>query len=74
MAGQHMNPADAVQGYKLLGARQSLGYHWGTFKLTDEGISRPLTDLTAALATEGLDPARFIGAQPGLVWSAAAKA
>ncbi|MBB5693843.1 MBL fold metallo-hydrolase [Muricoccus pecuniae] len=69
MAGQHMNPADAVQGFKLLGARQALGYHWGTFKLTDEGIGRPLADLAVALAAEGLAPGRFIGAQPGLVWS-----
>lgn len=68
MAGQHMNPADAVQGFKLLGARQALGYHWGTFKLTDEGVGRPLTDLAAALAKEDVTPARFIGAQPGLVW------
>jgi L-ascorbate metabolism protein UlaG (beta-lactamase superfamily) len=74
MAGQHMNPADAVKGYRLLGARQALGYHWGTFKLTDEGVSRPLTDLAAALATEGVEHARFVGAQPGLVWSGAAEA
>ncbi|SDB21524.1 MBL fold metallo-hydrolase [Belnapia rosea] len=73
MAGQHMNPADAVQGFKLLGAQQALGYHWGTFKLTDEGIGRPLADLAAALATQGVDPTRFVGGRPGLVWSRAAE-
>nr|WP_202910656.1 MBL fold metallo-hydrolase [Pseudoroseomonas vastitatis] len=68
MAGQHMNPADAVRGFKLLGARQAFGYHWGTFKLTNEGISRPLADLASALAEERVEPMRFIGARPGLVW------
>ncbi len=74
MADQHMNPDDAVRGFKLLGARQALGYHWGTFKLTDEGIGRPLADLAAALAAGGVEPARFVGARPGLVWSRAAEA
>ena len=74
MADQHMNPDDAVRGFKLLGARQALGYHWGTFKLTDEGVGRPLADLAAALAAGGVEPARFIGAAPGLVWSRAAEA
>jgi L-ascorbate metabolism protein UlaG (beta-lactamase superfamily) len=74
MADQHMNPADAVQGFKMLGARQALGYHWGTFKLTDEGVGRPLTDLAAALASEGVQPDRFVGARPGLLWSGAAEA
>ena len=74
MADQHLNPDDAVRGFKLLGARQALGYHWGTFKLTDEGVGRPLADLAAALAAGGVEPARFIGAAPGLVWSRAAEA
>ena len=68
MADQHMNPADAVRGLKLLEARQALGYHWGTFRLTDEGVEQPLADLAAALAEEGVDPARLIPARPGQVW------
>nr|WP_305123178.1 MBL fold metallo-hydrolase [Roseomonas sp. GC11] len=69
MADQHMNPADAVQGFRLLGARQALGYHWGTFKLTDEAVGRPLADLAAALAASGVEPERFLAARPGQVWS-----
>ncbi|MBY0330305.1 MAG: MBL fold metallo-hydrolase [Acetobacteraceae bacterium] len=68
MADQHMNPADAVRGFGLLGARQALGFHWGTFRLTDEGVEQPLADLGAALADEGVDSARFIAARPGQVW------
>jgi L-ascorbate metabolism protein UlaG (beta-lactamase superfamily) len=68
MAGQHMNPAEAVRGFGLLGARQALGFHWGTFRLTNEGAERPLADLAAALAEEGVDPARFAAARPGQVW------
>lgn len=74
MAGQHMNPSDAVQGFKLLGARQALGYHWGTFKLTDEGVERPIADLSVALGTDGVEPARFVGARPGLIWTQPASA
>jgi L-ascorbate metabolism protein UlaG (beta-lactamase superfamily) len=74
MASQHMNPADAVQAFRLLGARQALGYHWGTFQLTNEGVEQPATDLAAALAAEGMEPARFLAAQPGQVWPGPARA
>lgn len=68
MAPQHMDPADAVRGMGLLGARQALGYHWGTFRLTDEGVEDPSTELAAALAGEGIAPARFLALRPGEVW------
>jgi L-ascorbate metabolism protein UlaG (beta-lactamase superfamily) len=74
MASQHMDPAEAVRGFRLLGARQALGYHWGTFRLTNEGVERPQTDLAAVLAGAGADPARFIAARPGQVWSGSGSA
>jgi L-ascorbate metabolism protein UlaG (beta-lactamase superfamily) len=74
MAGQHMNPADAVRAFRQLGARQALGYHWGTFQLTDEGVAAPLADLAAALAEDGLEPGRFAAARPGQVWPGGAPA
>ncbi len=67
MRGQHMNPADAVAAFELLGAKQALGHHWGTFKLTNEGIERPAHDLATALADKGIEPSRFIAGRPGVV-------
>lgn len=69
MAPQHMNPEEAVGAMKLLGAQQALGYHWGTFRLTNEGADRPARDLAAALDAHGVEPRRFLAAQPGQVWS-----
>jgi N-acyl-phosphatidylethanolamine-hydrolysing phospholipase D len=48
MQQQHMNPADAVQAHIDLGARRSVGIHWGTFSLTDEPLDQPPRDLAAA--------------------------
>ncbi len=41
MAPVHMNPAEAAQAHLDLGARQSVGMHFGTFQLTDEPIDAP---------------------------------
>ena len=70
MAGQHMNPDDAVAAFGLLGARQALGYHWGTFDLTDEAVDAPPRDLAAVLSRRGVPQSRFLAARPGQVWAA----
>ena len=69
MRAQHMNPDDAVQAMGLLGARQALGFHWGTFQLTDEGVDRPAADLAIALRTRRIAPSRFVASRPGQTWS-----
>jgi L-ascorbate metabolism protein UlaG (beta-lactamase superfamily) len=72
MQPQHMNPDEAVQVLRDCGARQALGHHWGTFQLTDEGIERPLQELSAALAGQSVPAERFRPLRPGEVWEAAA--
>jgi L-ascorbate metabolism protein UlaG (beta-lactamase superfamily) len=48
MQSVHMNPDEAVRAHRALGARQSIGMHFGTFHLTDEGIDEPVRALAVA--------------------------
>lgn len=68
MAPQHINPDEAVQAMQLLGAKLSLGCHWGTFRLTNEGAEEPARDLAAACLARGVEGGRFVAARPGQVW------
>ncbi len=65
MRDQHMNPAEAVAAFGIVQARQALGHHWGTFKLTNEAVDTPKRDLEAAIARSNLAPNRFTAARPG---------
>ena len=60
MREQHMNPDDAVQAHLALGSPRSVGMHFGTFRLTDEGIDQPARDLAASLAARGVPPGQFV--------------
>jgi L-ascorbate metabolism protein UlaG (beta-lactamase superfamily) len=68
MIDAHMDPDEAVQVHQMLGCPATLGFHWGTFQLTDEPINEPIEKLAAALAREGLDPATFRTLVPGDGW------
>ena len=70
MKDQHIDPEQAVQAFVDCGARAAIGYHWGTFQLTDEGVERPVEELAAALAARGIDGTRFAAFRPGQVWQA----
>jgi L-ascorbate metabolism protein UlaG (beta-lactamase superfamily) len=71
MQPQHMNPEEAVRAMQDIGAEQALGHHWGTFRLTNEGIERPLEALAAALEAERMPAQRFRPLRPGEAWEAA---
>ncbi|MBC8040734.1 MAG: MBL fold metallo-hydrolase, partial [Opitutaceae bacterium] len=51
--------------HRDLGARLSIGMHWGTFPLTDDGFEDPPRELTAALVATGLPASAFITQTPG---------
>jgi L-ascorbate metabolism protein UlaG (beta-lactamase superfamily) len=70
MEPQHMNPQDAVRAFEIIGAEQALGHHWGTFRLTNEGIEEPPADLATALQSAEIAPQRFRAMRPGEVWLA----
>lgn len=68
MIDSHMDPDDAVKVFQMLGGPLSIGFHWGTFQLTDEPMMEPKERLDAALKREGIDPARFRTLDPGEGW------
>lgn len=64
----HMNPEDAVQAYIDLGRPYCIGMHFGTFRLTDEGIDEPLKDLAAASQSHKVPEDRFRTLEVGKSW------
>lgn len=49
MQKYHVNPEEALQIHQDLKAKISIGVHWGTFRLSDEPLEKPVQDLIAAL-------------------------
>jgi len=70
MAPMHCDPAGAVAIHRDVGARRSIGMHWGTFQLTDEAREAPVEELTAARAAAGVEADAFRAIAPGeSVWA-----
>ena len=61
----HMNPEEAVQAHRELGARHSVGLHFGTWQLTDEAIDAPVRDLVAARRAAGIEETTFRAPEAG---------
>jgi len=59
MSNQHVNPQEAVKIHLDLGAKQSIGIHWGTFELTDESLDEPPKALAAARREQRVSEADF---------------
>ncbi|MBW1916598.1 MAG: MBL fold metallo-hydrolase [Deltaproteobacteria bacterium] len=60
MRPMHVNPKEAVMIHQDVGSRQSIGMHWGTFKLTDEPMGEPPVFLQRALRQAKIPEDRFI--------------
>ncbi len=59
MADQHVNVEEALKIHADLGAKTSLGVHWGTFALTDEALDEPPRQLALQRDALGLAEAQF---------------
>ncbi len=68
MREQHINPEEAVGIFEIVGARQAMAHHWGTFQLTNEDIHEPPRALSAALEKNGVAAERFRVFRPGEVF------
>jgi L-ascorbate metabolism protein UlaG (beta-lactamase superfamily) len=59
MEPQHMNPQDALEAFQMLGARNFVAMHWGTFRLTDEHPAEPPERTRALWLSKGLAAERL---------------
>ena len=66
MKDQHINPDEAVRAHLELGSRKSVGMHFGTFRLTDEGIDDPVSALAACRLARGVPDEAFRALHNGL--------
>ncbi len=60
MKTHHMNPEEALRAHIDLGAATSVGMHFGTFQLSDEGIEEPVSDLRLARKQHQVKEDHFI--------------
>jgi len=59
MSPVHVDPEEAVRIHLDVGARRSVGMHWGTFQLTDEALDEPPRALATALKEHGVSAEDF---------------
>jgi N-acyl-phosphatidylethanolamine-hydrolysing phospholipase D len=59
MQPQHVDPLEAVQIHLDIGAKRSVGIHWGTFSLADEPLDHPIKALADARRLRGVAEPEF---------------
>jgi N-acyl-phosphatidylethanolamine-hydrolysing phospholipase D len=59
MSQQHVNPMESLRIHQDVGAKRSIGVHWGTFSLTDEPLDQPPRDLAIARQALSVKEADF---------------
>jgi N-acyl-phosphatidylethanolamine-hydrolysing phospholipase D len=60
MAPVHLDPEEAVEAALAVGARRTIGMHFGTFDLADEPLDEPPVRFLAAARSRGLAGARVL--------------
>lgn len=65
MSPVHIEPKQSVWIHSEVGSKMSLGMHWKTFKLSEEGLQRPPFDLLHELDRQGISPQEFFPVEPG---------
>jgi len=61
----HVDPDQALQIHRDVRARKSIGMHFGTFPLADEGMHEPCSDLESAKQKHGVAADEFITIKEG---------
>jgi L-ascorbate metabolism protein UlaG (beta-lactamase superfamily) len=56
----HVEPAEAVEAHRVLAPHTSIAMHYGTFRLSDEGVDQPVADLRLALEASGVENFRAV--------------
>lgn len=60
MKRAHIDPQEAIQVFKTIGAKQAFGIHWGTFDgLSDESLDEPPVALARSRQEAGISPETF---------------
>ncbi len=65
MKQQHMNPDDAVQAHLDVKSAKTIGTHFGTFQLTNEGIDDPVEALKVARERKNINSNDFVALEHG---------
>lgn len=52
LAPQHIDPAQAVEAFRRIGAKTFVPMHWGTFRLSDEPMTEPPEALYRAMGRD----------------------
>lgn len=60
MSPIHVSPEQAISIHADVKSETSIGMHFGTFPLADDGQDDPATDLESAMAKHGISPERFL--------------
>jgi L-ascorbate metabolism protein UlaG (beta-lactamase superfamily) len=56
----HIDPREALEVHKEVGAKQSIGMHWGVFRLTQEPLAEPPMLLAKERETLRISPREFL--------------